>query len=87
VGPFAGFLASGIKRAYDIKDFGNVFPGHGGWVDRFDCQAFSVVFVYAMLSQFIMRQEMQVDTAFQIYANELNSNEQYYIKQILLDLQ
>jgi len=37
IGPFAGFLASGIKRAYDVKDFGTIFPGHGGWVDRFDC--------------------------------------------------
>jgi phosphatidate cytidylyltransferase len=37
VGPFAGFLASGLKRAYDVKDFGTFFPGHGGWIDRFDC--------------------------------------------------
>ena len=29
-------IASCIKRQYDIKDFGNVFPGHGGVIDRFD---------------------------------------------------
>ncbi len=29
-------IASCIKRQYDIKDFGNVFPGHGGVLDRFD---------------------------------------------------
>lgn len=61
IGPFAGFFASGLKRAYDIKDFANVFPGHGGWVDRFDCQSFSVIFVMVMLSQFIMKEEMIVD--------------------------
>lgn len=61
VGPFAGFLASGIKRAYDVKDFGTMFPGHGGWIDRFDCQTFSVLFVYIMLSNFIMRRDMQID--------------------------
>jgi phosphatidate cytidylyltransferase len=29
-------IASCIKRQYNIKDFGNVFPGHGGVIDRFD---------------------------------------------------
>ena len=36
--PFGGFLASGIKRAYKIKDFDSFIPGHGGIMDRMDCQ-------------------------------------------------
>ena len=32
VGPFGGFLASAIKRAYAVKDFAGVIPGHGGCV-------------------------------------------------------
>jgi phosphatidate cytidylyltransferase len=29
-------LASLIKRHYGIKDYGFIFPGHGGVMDRFD---------------------------------------------------
>lgn len=29
-------IASSIKRTYGIKDYGNIFPGHGGVLDRFD---------------------------------------------------
>ncbi len=28
--------ASAIKRKYEIKDYGFIFPGHGGVLDRFD---------------------------------------------------
>lgn len=36
VGNLGGFTFSLIKRQYGIKDFGKVFPGHGGVIDRFD---------------------------------------------------
>lgn len=34
-------IMSVIKRHYNIKDFGNLFPGHGGMLDRMD-SVFSV---------------------------------------------
>jgi len=38
IAPFGGFFASGIKRTFKIKDFGDSIPGHGGMTDRMDCQ-------------------------------------------------
>ncbi|MEG2378528.1 MAG: phosphatidate cytidylyltransferase, partial [Clostridia bacterium] len=30
-----------IKREYNIKDYGVIFPGHGGILDRFDSVLFT----------------------------------------------
>mmetsp|Transcript_17341 Transcript_17341/g.25853 ORF Transcript_17341/g.25853 Transcript_17341/m.25853 type:complete len:378 (+) Transcript_17341:147-1280(+) len=53
VAPFGGFLASAVKRAHGAKDFGTLIPGHGGVVDRFDCQIVTAPFVYLYLQQFL----------------------------------
>eukprot|EP01088_Endostelium_zonatum_P022267 TRINITY_DN940_c0_g1_i1.p1 TRINITY_DN940_c0_g1~~TRINITY_DN940_c0_g1_i1.p1 ORF type:complete len:420 (-),score=57.53 TRINITY_DN940_c0_g1_i1:67-1326(-) len=47
--PFAGFFTSGMKRAFGIKDFASLFPGHGGMTDRMDCQMLMGAFVYTLL--------------------------------------
>lgn len=39
-------LASLIKRKCDIKDFGNIMPGHGGVMDRFDIVLFISPLLY-----------------------------------------
>lgn len=43
-------VASKLKRAYDIKDYSQVFPGHGGVLDRFD----SVFFASSLFLLFII---------------------------------
>ena len=39
-------IGSIIKRTFDIKDFGNVIPGHGGVFDRFDSLIFVAPYIF-----------------------------------------
>ncbi|MCL2457084.1 MAG: phosphatidate cytidylyltransferase [Defluviitaleaceae bacterium] len=42
--------ASAVKRHCDIKDFGNVFPGHGGVMDRIDSIVTVAPIVYMVMN-------------------------------------
>ncbi|ETL40805.1 hypothetical protein, variant 1 [Phytophthora nicotianae] len=53
VSPFGGFYASAIKRTYKLKDFDSVIPGHGGVMDRMDCQLITNCFTTVYFNTFI----------------------------------
>ncbi|KKY21455.1 putative phosphatidate cytidylyltransferase [Phaeomoniella chlamydospora] len=53
IAPFGGFFASGLKRTFKIKDFGDSIPGHGGMTDRMDCQFIMGLFAYLYFQSFI----------------------------------
>ena len=46
---FGDLSASLIKRNHGIKDFGNIFPGHGGVMDRIDSCLFVLPALYLSL--------------------------------------
>ncbi|GJN34216.1 hypothetical protein PR202_gb22862 [Eleusine coracana subsp. coracana] len=62
IAPFGGFFASGFKRAFKFKDFGDSIPGHGGFTDRMDCQMVMAVFAYIYYQSFVMVQDLSVET-------------------------
>jgi len=41
--------ASAIKRNHDIKDYGNLIPGHGGIMDRFDSMIVTAPMTYFLV--------------------------------------
>lgn len=45
-------VGSYIKRVFSVKDFGKIFPGHGGMLDRLDSILFSAVFMLCVLNIF-----------------------------------
>ena len=48
LGMMGDLSASVLKRNFGVKDFGKIFPGRGGVMDRFDSSMFTLPVTYAL---------------------------------------
>lgn len=55
LGIYGDLFASVVKRQYGIKDYGKIFPGHGGILDRFDSVMFIAPFVTMVVTSVFYR--------------------------------
>ena len=76
IAPFGGFFASGLKRTFNIKDFGESIPGHGGITDRMDCQFIMGLFAFMYFQSFIAVNRASVGSVIERAINGLTSEEQ-----------
>jgi phosphatidate cytidylyltransferase len=50
LGTLGDLVESMLKRSIEIKDSGNILPGHGGLLDRFDAVLLASPFVFVLLT-------------------------------------
>lgn len=76
IAPFGGFFASGLKRTFRVKDFGESIPGHGGITDRMDCQFIMGFFTFVYYQSFIAEYKASVGGVLEMAVQGLSPEDQ-----------
>eukprot|EP00815_Leptocylindrus_aporus_P000772 CAMPEP_0116064136 /NCGR_PEP_ID=MMETSP0322-20121206/8899_1 /TAXON_ID=163516 /ORGANISM="Leptocylindrus danicus var. apora, Strain B651" /LENGTH=560 /DNA_ID=CAMNT_0003550025 /DNA_START=78 /DNA_END=1760 /DNA_ORIENTATION=+ len=82
VAPFGGFLASAIKRAYGVKDFASMIPGHGGMMDRMDCQFLMALCTWVHYNAFVKIYTVSVSNLLYLFKLLNDSDKKMFIAEI-----
>jgi len=85
VAPFGGFLASAIKRAYGIKDFDSIIPGHGGVMDRMDCQFLMALCTWVHYNTFVKLATVSVPKLLYMYSLLSQQEQSQFIMDLVLE--
>ena len=82
VAPFGGFLASAIKRAYELKDFASFIPGHGGIMDRMDCQLLMALCTWVHYNTFVTMATVSVPKMIYMYKLLKESEQEDFLRKV-----
>jgi len=82
VAPFGGFLASAIKRAYELKDFASFIPGHGGMMDRMDCQLLMALCTWVHYNTFVTMATVSVPKMIYMYKLLKDSEQEDFLRKV-----
>eukprot|EP00994_Dinema_validum_P005142 NODE_324_length_1891_cov_131.399566_g233_i0.p1 GENE.NODE_324_length_1891_cov_131.399566_g233_i0~~NODE_324_length_1891_cov_131.399566_g233_i0.p1 ORF type:complete len:280 (+),score=38.60 NODE_324_length_1891_cov_131.399566_g233_i0:432-1271(+) len=82
VAPFGGFFASAIKRAYKVKDFDSLIPGHGGVMDRMDCQFLMGLATSVHIATFVRTYAMSVPNVMRYISRMTPEDQQSVLDQV-----
>ncbi|KAK8919418.1 Phosphatidate cytidylyltransferase [Platanthera zijinensis] len=87
IAPFGVFFASGFKRAFTPKDFGDSIPGLGRITDRMICQMVMALFAYIYYQSFVMSQNLSIEVNGSQILRNLSLEEQQLLYMQLGNLQ
>jgi phosphatidate cytidylyltransferase len=85
VAPFGGFLASAMKRAYGIKDFDSIIPGHGGVMDRMDCQFLLALYTWVHYNTFVKLATVSVPRLTYLYSMLTEQEKKEFLRGIAIE--
>ncbi|KAK4173026.1 cytidylyltransferase family-domain-containing protein [Triangularia setosa] len=86
IAPFGGFFASGLKRSFKIKDFGDSIPGHGGMTDRMDCQFIMGMFAFLYYQTFIAVRNYNPGAVLDMMVTGLSIDDQAHVLKSMLHI-
>ncbi|KAK4677636.1 phosphatidate cytidylyltransferase [Podospora pseudoanserina] len=86
IAPFGGFFASGLKRTFKLKDFGDSIPGHGGMTDRMDCQFIMGMFAFLYYQTFIAVRDYNPGAVLDMLVTGLGVEDQAHVVKGMLQI-